>query len=246
MGPHQLNIPLALPNCGRHLTPANAWVRIPTFWIQHRAFCGVTLTNLRPMIWLSVVSRQNSLPCFEMPWNWTRFVAPWKFCCRRISQLIKCQNTFSATAYRGHGQTKRQDKKQKTGEISILSTTGGGRLGYQGHLYKDDWFMWQFSTAFMRTCHAYGWDQVWFLGKKEKLKLVWDLDFVRFGSRSKRDFTEICILIFPHLRLQPSFNYSPINWFAEQKINVEKIQHLPTAHELRFPGETKRRNCCQK
>jgi len=46
--------------------------------------------------------------------------------------------TFSATAYRGHGQTKRQDKKLKTGKISILSTTGGGRLGYQGHLYKDD------------------------------------------------------------------------------------------------------------
>jgi len=29
-----------------------------------------------------------------------------------ISQLIKCQNTFSATAYRGHGQTKRQDKDE--------------------------------------------------------------------------------------------------------------------------------------
>jgi len=23
-----------------------------------------------------------------MPWNWTRFVAPWNFCCRRISQAV--------------------------------------------------------------------------------------------------------------------------------------------------------------
>lgn len=59
----------------------------------HRHENILTLTNLRPMTWLPVVSRQNYLPCLEI--FWTRCVAPGTSAAARIATNQMPKHVFS-------------------------------------------------------------------------------------------------------------------------------------------------------
>lgn len=118
-----MNIPLVLPTFRRNLTPVRA--SGPSFWSGDQWH-----------VCQSLAGRAHSSSIFSSRWL------------GKLATNQMPKHVFSNCLSR-HGQPGLRQRQSVWGAklINILSATGRGRFGYQGRLYKYDWFMWRFSTA---------------------------------------------------------------------------------------------------